>query len=122
MHPVSAGRWGRFAGGGEGRGAAVGFTSCPLSPSFMLWSKSKRVNCIQGIWTSARVSRLLNVKVSATSRVPNSSGPCKLIWPKVGVPAAPGFNSLVALGTYGALAVVVSMYRSMTTPVVLVTR
>ena len=108
--------------GWGGAGAGVGFTSCPLSPSFMLWSKSKRVNCIQGIWTSARVSRLLNVKVSSTSRLPISSGPFKLIWPKVGVPAVPFFNSLVAAGTYGALAVVVSMYRSMTTPVVLVTR
>ena len=41
-------------------------TSCPLVPSFMLWSKSKRVNCIHGTVTSAPLSFLLNVNLSPT--------------------------------------------------------
>eukprot|EP00964_Phaeocystis_antarctica_P158233 scaffold128792_cov51-Phaeocystis_antarctica.AAC.3 len=42
------------------------------------------VNCIQGIVTSAFVSRLLNVKVSPTLLIaPSSPGPFKLISPKI---------------------------------------
>ena len=109
--------------GGGGRPG----TSCPFTPSVGLpWSKSKRVNCIQGIVTSASVSRLLNVNVSPTLLVaPSTPGPFKLISPKVPLTYLIRLKVLglgLALSLAATYGVVVSMYRSMGTPGVPVTR
>ena len=82
---VAAGLRRRHAGQGGG-------TSRPaIPPRFESSSKSKKVNCIQGIVTSARLSRLLNVNVSPTLFTPSwLPGPRRLISPNVGT----SFDSL----------------------------
>ena len=85
--PMSGGRWavgqGRRGAGHAGRGG--GTSRAAGQGLFGSWSKSKKVNCIQGIVTSARLSRLLNVNVSPTLFSPFwLPGPCKPISPNVG--------------------------------------
>ena len=90
---MSGGRWavgqGRRGAGHAGRGG--GTSRAAGQGLFGSWSKSKKVNCIQGIVTSARLSRLLNVNVSPTLFTPFwSPGPRRLISPNVGT----SFDSL----------------------------
>jgi len=91
---MSSGRWavGQGRRGEGGRAGRGGGTSRPaFPPCQMSWSKSKKVSCIQGIVTSARLSRLLNVNVSPTLFSPFAApGPCTLISPNVGT----SFDSL----------------------------